>query len=114
MRNYLFNGRNPFSPTRDDLKRNQFGGTLGGPVLKNKLFVFGGIQRTLTRTAGTGNIGFVPTPAMMAGDFTTFASPACNSGRQTKPAAPFVGNKIDPATFNAPAVAVAKQLISGA
>jgi hypothetical protein len=110
VRNYLFNGRNPFSTTRDDLKRNQFGGTLGGPVLKNKLFLFGGIQRTLTRTAGAGNIGFVPTPAMMAGDFTAFASPACNGGRQINLAAPFVGNKINPASFNASAVAVAKLL----
>src|ERR1051326_8601975 len=33
VRNYAFNARNFFSPTRDNLKRNQFGGTLGGPIL---------------------------------------------------------------------------------
>ena len=31
-RNYHFNARNSFAPTRDSLKRNQFGGRLGGPI----------------------------------------------------------------------------------
>ena len=39
-----FNARNFFAPTRDSLKRNQFGGTLGAPIVKNKLFFFGGYQ----------------------------------------------------------------------
>src|SRR5205823_11653730 len=110
VRNYKFNARNPFAPVRDDLKRNQIGGTLGGPVLKNKLFFFGGYQGTFTRTSGGGNFSFVPTPAMMAGDFTTFASPACNGGRQINLLAPFARNKIDPSTFSTPALAVAKLL----
>src|SRR5207249_7565972 len=38
VRNYLFNARNSFAPERDSLKRNQFGGTIGGPIAKNKLF----------------------------------------------------------------------------
>src|SRR5215469_5664107 len=46
LRNYAFNARNFFAPTRDSLKRNQFGGTIGGPILKNKLFYFGGYQGT--------------------------------------------------------------------
>ena len=36
LRNYRFNARNAFAPARDSLKRNQFGGTLGGPIVKNK------------------------------------------------------------------------------
>jgi Carboxypeptidase regulatory-like domain len=110
VRNYAFNARNPFAKTRDDLKRNQFGGTLGGPVLKNKLFFFGGYQGTLTRTAGGGNIAFVPTPAMMAGDWTTFASPACNVGKQINLGAPFHDNRIDPSSYSKPAVKVAAML----
>ena len=110
VRNYAFNARNPFATSRDDLKRNQFGGTLGGPILKNKLFFFGGYQGTETRTAGTGNIAFVPTAAMMAGDFTTFASAGCNGGRPINLAAPFVNNRISPTQFSAPAVKVANML----
>jgi hypothetical protein len=110
VRNYAFNARNPFAPVRDDLKRNQFGGTLGGPVLKNKLFFFGGYQGTRTRTAGGGNFSFVPTAAMMAGDWTTFASPACNGGRQINLGAPFVNNRIDPSLYSKPGLAVAKLL----
>ena len=44
VRNYRFNARNSFAPARDSLKRNQFGGTIGGPIIKNKLFFFGGYQ----------------------------------------------------------------------
>src|SRR5437016_3566633 len=99
VRNYLFNARNPFARVRDDLKRNQFGGTLGGPVVKNKLFFFGGYQGTLTRTAGGGNIAYVPTPAMMAGDWTAFASAACNGGRPINLATPFANNRIDPSLY---------------
>src|SRR5437867_873374 len=110
VRNYAFNARNPFALKRDDLKRNQFGGTLGGPVLKNKLFFFGGYQGTVTRSAGGGNIGFVPTPTMMAGDWSTFASPACNADRQINLVAPFGNNRIDPSLYSKPAVAVANML----
>src|SRR5438445_2182839 len=110
VRNYAFNARNPFAPVRDDLKRNQFGGTLGGPVLKNKLFFFGGYQGTVTRTSGGGNIAYVPTAAMMSGDWTTFASPACNAGRQINLAAPFANNRIDPSSYSKPGVTVANML----
>jgi len=40
VRNKVFNARNAFALTRDGLKRNQFGGTMGGPIVKNKLFFF--------------------------------------------------------------------------
>ena len=39
-RNYLFNGRSATALVRDSLKQNQFGGTIGGPIIKNKLFYF--------------------------------------------------------------------------
>src|SRR6266487_1093098 len=44
VRNKVFNARNAFATERDGLKRNQFGGVLGGPVVRNKLFFFGGHQ----------------------------------------------------------------------
>src|SRR6266568_5606641 len=47
VRNGVFNARDFFAPVRDSLKRNQFGGTLGGPIVRNKLFFFGGAQFTI-------------------------------------------------------------------
>ena len=57
IRNGDFNARNFFAPTRDTLKRNQFGGTIGGPVVKNKLFFFFGYQNTITRQDPDGEHG---------------------------------------------------------
>ncbi len=94
----------------DGLNRNQFGGTLGGPIVRDKLFVFGAYQRTRARQLTNDNVAFVPTAAMMAGDFTAAASPACNAGRQVALRAPFVNNRADPALFSTAAV---KMLASG-
>src|SRR5216110_1392180 len=69
VRNKVFNARNAFSRTRDGLKRNQFGGVLGGPIIKNKLFFFGGDQFTRVRSAPATTIEFVPTTQMLTGDF---------------------------------------------
>ena len=80
LRNGDFNARDTFAPTRDTLKRNQFGGTFGGPIKRNKIFFFLGYQGTLNRSDPTGGTSFIPTPAMQAGDFTAFESPACNGG----------------------------------
>src|SRR2546425_81494 len=65
----MFNARNTFAARRDTLKRNQFGGVLGGPIVKNKLFFFGGYQGTTTRTDPQTKAVIIPTPAMIAGDF---------------------------------------------
>src|SRR5205823_14625682 len=100
VRNGIFNARNSFAARRDTIKRNQFGGTMGGPIIQNKLFFFGGYQGTKVRQDPSDTISFVATPAMLAGDFTTFASPGCNGGRQINLRAPFVNNRIDPALFN--------------
>jgi hypothetical protein len=110
VRNGMFNARNAFAAKRDTLKRNQFGGTVGGPVIKNKLFFFGGYQGTTVRQDPISTLSFVPTPAMLAGDFTAFASPACNAGRQITLRAPFVNNRVDPALFSKPAVVFAGKL----
>jgi len=71
---------NASNKPRDTLKRNQFGGVIGGPVRKDKLFFFGGYQRTSLRSDGTQQTAFIPTPAMANGDFTGIASAACNNG----------------------------------
>ena len=83
LRNGDVNARNFFSTIPDNLKRNQFGGVFGGPIKKNKLFFFGGYQGTTLRQLPAPTTVFVPTAAMEAGDFSYFASSACQSSNVT-------------------------------
>jgi hypothetical protein len=69
LRNTSLNARNFFAPTRGAFIQNQYGGSLGGPIKKNKLFFFGDYQGRQTRQ-GITFVGQVPTPAMLNGDFT--------------------------------------------
>jgi outer membrane receptor protein involved in Fe transport len=69
LRNYAMDARNYFATSPDPLKQNQFGGSVGGPILKNRLFYFGSYQGTRTNTANNGQVSFVPTAAERAGNF---------------------------------------------
>src|SRR6266581_1017792 len=110
LRNGAFNARDVFATKGDSLKRHQFGGTVGGPLQRDKVFFFAGYQGTTTRQTPVNNTVFVPTPQMLAGDFTTFASPACQNGRQIMLRAPFVDNQINPASLSPAALRIAARL----
>lgn len=102
-REYFAAGASPY-------KRNQFGGTFGGPIVRNRLFFFGGYQGSIRRENPGDSVANVPTADVMKGDFTTFASAACQGAARTlRP--PFVGNKIDPAQYVGPAVFEANALL---
>ena len=75
LRNTNLDARNFFSPTRGSFDQNQFGGTFGGPIRKNKVFFFVDYQGTrLTQGVDTGNIA-VPSAAERSGDFSQVMGP---------------------------------------
>jgi hypothetical protein len=110
VRNYKFNARSFFAARQDFLKRNQFGGTIGGPIKQNKLFFFGGYQGTITRQDPVGQRAFVPTEAMLQGDFTAVSSAACRTGGAITLPPPFNGNRIDPSLLSKAAIAISRKL----
>jgi len=63
---------NYFSPTSKVLpfQKSQFGGTLGGPILKDKLFLFGDYQATRQKQPDSPAFNTVPTAKMRTGDFS--------------------------------------------
>src|SRR6266540_6324520 len=70
LRNEQLNARSFFQPRRPTTRQNQAGAAAGGPVRKDKLFVFGYYQKLWNRPeTGTTQV-FVPTPAQRNGDFT--------------------------------------------
>ncbi|MBS1854614.1 MAG: TonB-dependent receptor [Acidobacteria bacterium] len=72
VRNKEFNARNFFAAAADPLKRNQFGATIGGPIQKDKTFIFFGYQGTRIRTTGNANNTILPTAANLKGDFSNY------------------------------------------
>jgi Carboxypeptidase regulatory-like domain len=59
------------TPEKAHLRFNNFGGFVGGPLYKQKLFFFGGLEFKLPRT-GTSVNELVPTEAMRSGNFSAF------------------------------------------
>ena len=118
LRNGKVNARNFFANTGDSLKRNQYGGTAGGRIIKDKLFYFGGYQGTRNRSNPPVSTTFIPTQAMVNGDFSTFASGGCQSSGKgvqlTNPLAgnaPFPNNQIPQSLINPVAVTVATKYL---
>ena len=107
LRNGVLNARNANATRRDTLKRNQYGGTIGGPIKKDKMFFFFGYQGTKTRSDPSDRTGFVPTARMLAGDFS-----GCNFAQARDPLTnvPYPNNQVPVSQFSPQALEIVKKL----
>jgi len=124
VRNAEFNARNFFAAKRDQLKRNQFGGTIGGPVMlphyngKSKDFFFFGYQGTEIRNIGGNSSAYFPTNATLNGDFSSRLSASDPANPFAKAITiidpqtgqPFPNNQIPLARYDPVAVAFTKYI----
>ncbi|MBI3698537.1 MAG: TonB-dependent receptor, partial [Acidobacteria bacterium] len=70
LRNDVLDARSFFGLTKGKLRRNQFGASAGGPVIRNRAFFFGSYEGLRERRGGTVSNLFVPTDAERNGDFS--------------------------------------------
>ena len=81
FRNDVLNSRDYFETVVPKYRQNQFGATLGGPIIKNHLFFFGDAEANRI-IFGQSGVYTVPTPLMRTGNFTELLNSAANGRGQ--------------------------------
>ncbi|HUS06688.1 MAG TPA: TonB-dependent receptor, partial [Bryobacteraceae bacterium] len=101
VRNDAFDARDLFARAAPPFKRNQFGGTIGGPIRRNKTFFFGAWESTRERGAPSVATFRTPSAAMRSGNFAELATSIVDPVTRQ----PFAGNIIPADRLNKAAVA---------
>jgi outer membrane receptor protein involved in Fe transport len=70
FRNKDLNAKGFYDPVKPDFQQNQFGGTLGGPIKKDKTFIFGSFEGRRIKEGISSNPVPLPTAANLSGDFS--------------------------------------------
>ncbi len=113
LRNEATDARDFFAKTKPELRKNQFGYTLGGPIKKNRLFFFANNEFFRERN-GEIFLATVPTVLMRQGDFSEagraifnpLSTAPCTSCPSSFTRTPFPNNTIPPNLMNSAAVAL--------
>ena len=90
LRNTKLDARNFFAARRDPLVQNQFGGTFGGPIVRNKLFFFGSYEGA-RRRVGQQIVSNVPTASLRARSPAVFQPYLAQVPLPTEPVSADVG-----------------------
>ena len=110
VRDGKWNAKNFFSTTPDFLKRKQYGGYVGGPVMHNHTFFFTGWQRTNLTNVGSALSATVPTIDQVNGIFTTAIKDPTTCNAQGLNCQNFPNNQIPVSRFDPASVNVLKYL----
>jgi hypothetical protein len=95
FRNDRFDTKDFFSTTKPELKQNQFGGSLGGPLRTDRTFFFADVEG-FRQQQGIVNLITLPTARMRGGDFSELSVPIYDPSTRT----PFSGNQIPGGRLN--------------
>lgn len=108
LRNDVLDANNYFAQTKEPLKQNQFGASIGAPIRKNKTFVFGFYEGFRNRQGET-ELTTVPSLKQRTGDFSELCPEGFTAGFCNNPAhqlfnvfanAPYLNNQVPPEQIN--------------
>jgi outer membrane receptor protein involved in Fe transport len=107
LRNDALNARNFFAQSKPTLRQNQFGATIGGPIRKNKTFVFASYEGYRVRNQALATTAFPPTEAERRGDFSALGQPIIDplTGQ------PFPNNQIPESRFDSVSVNILQKYV---